>query len=47
MGGGRKRQRLSNGEDTSSGRVEAVVGEESETVHVLLSMCRVHLGRNA
>lgn len=47
--GGRKRQRLSNGKTlpVPQRRGETVVEEESEKVHVLLSMCRVNLGRNA
>ena len=45
----KKRQGLSNGEDTSNtskkGRDRG--GGERESVHVLLSMCLVNLGKNA
>lgn len=47
----KKRQELSNGEDTSNtskkGRDRGGGGGRRQSVHVLLSMCLVNLGRNA
>lgn len=50
VGRKKKRRGLSNGEDTSNtskkGR-DSGGGGERDSVHVLLSMCLVNLGRNA